>query len=193
MVLQFKEGLQYQVNSPSEGIDSDSTYIPGTEEQSQSSLWHQERWSRITASTVQRVFSFGRRLITPDGKPQWEKFIAKILWNVGFNPTGDMKYGIQEEANALKKYESIKAVQTRPSGIWVNRNHPHLGASPDAIVADGGIVEIKCLKIFRGCSIQQVLADQENTPNIKSILFLCMVKFYVTQVHIITKFSSSLL
>ena len=154
------------------GEVGDSVQLPGTEQQSESDIWHNERRVRITASTTNRVYSFGKRM-NSGKKPKWEKFIGEKLWhNRDFSPTEDMKYGIKEEPKARVKYSEVMGMEVEESGLWVNKKYPHLGASPDGLNADGGIIEIKCLKVFREQSVEQVLANQGNTPRLNQQCFL---------------------
>ena len=46
----------------------------------------------------------------------------------------DMKYGINQEPHAISYYSKIMSVNVQPSGLWINKKYPHLGASPDGLV-----------------------------------------------------------
>ena len=164
MVANFKSNIMEEIE-PLAG-NRNSVQIPGTEQQTDSESWHMERRFRITASTAQRVYSFGRRL-NSNVKPKWEKFINKKLWcNDSFVPTADMAYGISEEGTARQRYSETMNVVVRESGLWVNKKYPHLGASPDGLLEDGGIIEIKCLKILRERSVGDLIKTHTTVPNI---------------------------
>ena len=56
-----------------------------------------------------------------------------------------MHYGVESEPKAIMKYEIATKTRVSPIGFWVN---PFLGCSPDDIVGNDTVVEIKALKIF---------------------------------------------
>jgi hypothetical protein len=53
-------------------------------------------------------------------------------------------HGKKYEAVALKKYCEITGEGIRNCGTFVSKTHPYLAASPDAIVDDDKLVEVKC-------------------------------------------------
>ena len=79
--------------------------------------------------------------------------------------TQDMKYGIESESLAGNFYMSNTGNKVISSGLWVNRKYIHLAASPDGLIYNDqnklhGIIEIKCLKIFRNRTIEQLILDK---------------------------------
>ena len=74
-----------------------------------------------------------------------------------------MKYGIENESKAIAIYSSQTGNKVVSSGLWINAKYLHLGASPDGLILDDstinvkGIIEVKCLKIFRGRFIEQII------------------------------------
>lgn len=55
-----------------------------------------------------------------------------------------MRYGTAHEGDARCAYESECGVIVDETGFWVHDSHPWLGASPDGLVGEKGLVEIKC-------------------------------------------------
>ena len=70
-----------------------------------------------------------------------------------------MRYGIEEEENAIEKFSSFSGFKIEKSGLWVNKKYIHLGSSPDGLIFNenelAGIVEIKCLKSLRTQTAKQ--------------------------------------
>jgi len=53
-------------------------------------------------------------------------------------------HGSKYEAVALRKFEEVCDVKVHPAGLFVRPDYPYLGASPDGVVDDSAIVEVKC-------------------------------------------------
>ena len=77
-----------------------------------------------------------------------------------------MKYGLKSEPKAIEKYESQKNRKVSTSGFWVNPKYPFLGSSPDGLVGEDGITEIKSLKIFKHHTIESVSSNQSSVPKV---------------------------
>ena len=86
-----------------------------------------------------------------------------------------MKYGIENESKAIAIYSSQTGNKVVSSNLWINAKHLHLGVSPDGLILDNstinvkGIIEVNCLKIFRGRSIEQII--QQKHPELSRQCF----------------------
>lgn len=62
-----------------------------------------------------------------------------------------MQWGINHEASARRWYERQYSCRVGEIGFVVHRVHDFVGVSPDGLVGDDGLVEIKCpqMKTFR--------------------------------------------
>ena len=62
-----------------------------------------------------------------------------------------MRWGINHEASARRWYERQHSCRVSEIGFVVHRAHDFIGVSPDGLVGDDGLVEIKCpqMKTFR--------------------------------------------
>ncbi|KAK2140004.1 hypothetical protein LSH36_1518g00022, partial [Paralvinella palmiformis] len=58
--------------------------------------------------------------------------------------TGPIKHGEKYEGTALNEYIANKNVVVRSNGIVVCINAPYIACSPDGLVGDNGLVEVKC-------------------------------------------------
>ncbi|KAK9728160.1 YqaJ-like viral recombinase domain [Popillia japonica] len=55
------------------------------------------------------------------------------------------KYGVENEGVAIKDFEEIYNVAVNTCGFFIHSSHPYLiGASPDGLTGNDGIIEIKC-------------------------------------------------
>ena len=77
-----------------------------------------------------------------------------------------MKYGIKNESKATAIYISETGNKANSSSLWINAKYLPLDTSVDGIILDDrtinvkGIAEVKCLKIFRGRSIEQIMQQK---------------------------------
>ena len=137
--------------------------IEGTEAQSKSENWHSERWCRLTASTCLQAYKIGQKVATGDNNAGMsaKKFIAEKIWKLEDNnvQTTWMAYGLQSEAAAINKYQLQTSHVVSPSGLWVNPDFPYLACTPDGLIGDDGVLEIKSLKLFKEHSINDVIND----------------------------------
>ncbi|CAG9763623.1 unnamed protein product [Ceutorhynchus assimilis] len=62
---------------------------------------------------------------------------------------GNTLWGINEKT-AIVKYEQINNVTVDRCGLFIDPNHPFLGASPDGLIGEKGIIEVKYLPSIKG-------------------------------------------
>ena len=140
--------------------------IPGTQGQSTLEQWFSERWCRLTACKCFPAFKVGKLIIDaePNAASEAYKFISKDIWGVDVMPFQShwMLYGLQSEAKAILKFENETLHKVRSTGLWVNPKFPFLPCSPDGLVGDDTVIEIKSLKIFEQNTIETVTCS--NTP-----------------------------
>ena len=86
---------------------------------------------------------------------------AEKIWKLEDNnvQTTWMAYGLQSEAAAINKYQLQTSHVVSPSGLWVNPDFPYLACTPDGLIGDDGVLEIKSLKLFKEHSINDVIND----------------------------------
>ena len=46
----------------------------------------------------------------------------------------------------------------------ISEEYPHLGATPDGIVPDGRIIEVKCLKVLKENTVEDVVSGKQVPP-----------------------------
>ena len=144
--------------------------IEGTDLQSANERWYCERWCRLTASQCLSACRIGRLVL--DGDPNADvrafKFISSHIWGINREPFQSywMRYGLESEPKAILKYEEQSNTVVCKSGLWVNPNYPFLGCSPDGIVGEDGLLEIKSLKIFKHSTIESVVEKWSTLPKV---------------------------
>ncbi len=59
-----------------------------------------------------------------------------------------VRWGLQFESEALLAYQQEYGHFVEETGFWVHDLYPWLGASPDGLVGDDGLVEVKCPSVL---------------------------------------------
>ena len=72
-----------------------------------------------------------------------------------------MKYGLESESAAVKQYEIKTSLSVSPIGLWVNPQFSYIACSPDGLLGDDGLLEIKSLKISYDNTIDQIVNDKD--------------------------------
>lgn len=141
--------------------------IPGTRDQSSSEEWHNQKFRRLTASKCLTACKIGELVHNeaPGAAVRAYSFIKSNVWKLGSSfQSFWMKYGLESEPKAINKYEDQTKVKVCQTGLWVNPKFPFLGCSPDGLVNDKGLVEIKSLKIFKNNSIEDITSGKVLLP-----------------------------
>ena len=111
-----------------------------TRAQKDSPMWHHLRFGQITASRLYEV----AQCHTPDGS-----LVESILGATKFKGTRAMKRGNELEQKVLESVGTRLGEKCAAAGLYVVRELPIFGASPDAVLrgSDGqvsAVVEVKC-------------------------------------------------
>lgn len=102
--------------------------------QSLSHVWFEERRKQLTAS------NFGS-ICNKLPHTNCNSIVKKILYN-NFDSSA-MKYGRKHERDALDELAKTN-IQVNPCGLFIDKEFPFLAATPDGLIEDEGILEIKC-------------------------------------------------
>lgn len=107
-----------------------------TRGQASNKLWFSNRAMRVTSS------HFGTICKATDRRD-----MAKCCQDI-VSPCGvtckAMEHGKKYERVAVEKYEQLHGVSTHECGLFVSTDEPYLAASPDRLLADDVVVEVKC-------------------------------------------------
>ena len=118
-------------------LNTDSAvHITGSIDQGLSELWRKKRRYLITAS---KIYTFSSN----------PKTAIDEFWNetADLSSVPSISYGINNEKNAVRDFEESFG-KILKCGLFVSRNIPFIGASPDGIFNDT-LIEIKCPYILR--------------------------------------------
>ena len=69
--------------------------------------------------------------------------MKRILGYSGFH-SAYTDWGIKHEPAAKRKYQIVTGRKSADCGLFVNPKFPYLGSSPDGLVGDDGVLEVKC-------------------------------------------------
>lgn len=109
--------------------------------------WKAARLGHITASNMADVMSKGK-----DGKESATRYkykvklVAERLSGVAAESFSNaaMQWGIETEQFACIAYEAAKDVLVDKTGFWLHPEIKWIGVSPDRLVGDDGLLEVKC-------------------------------------------------
>ncbi|XP_077255230.1 uncharacterized protein LOC143893569 [Temnothorax americanus] len=109
--------------------------------------WHEYRRHRITASN----FYYCCKTKSDSAK----KALALRIINPTFFKSKATDHGKLYESKAIEIFESNCGKKVQPSGLVLHPEHPFIAASPDGILEDGLILEVKCPYTQRHCFINE--------------------------------------
>ena len=113
----------------------------GTEE------WHAQRIGRVTSSRIADVMAKGRGGAPSVSRKKYVNALAleRYTGKKEITYANDaMARGIELEPLARSAYESFTKTAVREVGFIVHPDFNWTGSSPDGLVGDDGLVEIKC-------------------------------------------------
>lgn len=112
-----------------------------------SDAWKQARLGHVTASNMADVMSKGKGNAEAIGRYKYKvKLLAERLTNTAGESftNAAMEWGVEQEQFAAIAYESAMNMFTDKTGFWLHPTILWLGVSPDRLVGDDGLIEIKC-------------------------------------------------
>lgn len=110
--------------------------------------WFKARLGRVTGSRVADVMAWGKRNAELAPRKQYKReLVAERLTGVQADPepylSYEMKWGMANERIARTVYQMRSRLVVEDAPFY---QHPELmaGASPDGLINDDGLIEIKC-------------------------------------------------
>ncbi|CAG9763511.1 unnamed protein product [Ceutorhynchus assimilis] len=104
--------------------------------QSANPCWIQERAVRITASNFGKICKM---------RPQTSRATTvKTLLYGNFHGNTATRYGNDSEARAIAEFEDKYKVKISQCGLFIDKKNYYLGASPDGLIGDTQLMEVKC-------------------------------------------------
>ena len=119
--------------------------VEKTKGQHETRTWFDVRQPRITASKSKRC------LLRPTTSPT--KAVSEVLYPKQVQ-TNAMKDGIESESSIIQTFERETGNKVLKSGFFISDTHPFLGASPDGLVDEDKIVEVKKIVLKEGESLE---------------------------------------
>ena len=111
-----------------------------------SEAWKMARLGHVTASNVSDVMARGKDGEATTRYKYKVKLVAERLTTEqpeSYTNTA-MQWGIDQEQFAVIAYEMKADVMTDLTGFWLHPALKWVGASPDRLVGDDGLLEVKC-------------------------------------------------
>lgn len=110
--------------------------------------WKELRLGHVTASNVADVMAKGKSGEAETRKKYKLRLIAERMSGMSQDSFSNaaMEWGVEQEAYARMAYEVAKDVLVDKTGFWHHPEIAFVGVSPDGLVNDDGLVEIKCPK-----------------------------------------------
>ncbi|KAF4513941.1 UNVERIFIED_CONTAM: hypothetical protein B566_EDAN017960 [Ephemera danica] len=128
-----------------------------TDGQHECKKWEALRLNRMTAS------KFGEYCKHRPTTSCHNKVRAFILRN-SLQGVSAIDYGRVNEHKAIESFMQIFPDKiVRKCGIFISLEHPFLGASPDGLIDDDGLVEVKCLPSVGNAKLMDYARDTKNS------------------------------
>lgn len=125
-----------------------------TLDQANSPLWNNTRKKLITSS------NFG--VVCKRKKVDCTKLVSSIL-NVKILNTPAINHGKISEKLAIQKLEKTLNIKVDSCGLVIDSKHSYIGSSPDGLIDDDGLVEIKCPYTAFGMNVEEgILLEKFN-------------------------------
>ncbi|KAF4528233.1 hypothetical protein B566_EDAN016008 [Ephemera danica] len=121
--------------------------------QSDNPHWHDARENRITASEFSSVVD--RRKATSSD------LVRRLLYST-CKETESMKYGKRNEHVAIQRFTQSTGLNVEECGIFIDLTYGFLGASPDGLIGDKGLVEVKCIPSVRDIGLRAAAEDTKH-------------------------------
>lgn len=108
--------------------------------------WFAERLGKVTASRVADLMAKTKTGYSTSRENYMAQLVVERLTNSKAESfsSAAMQWGTDQEPFARAAYEAVKGVMVEEQGFVPHPSIEMAGASPDGIVGDDGLVEIKC-------------------------------------------------
>ena len=91
--------------------------------------------------------------------------LAQSLAQYRHLSTESVKHGKKYEGTALTEYMANRKVVVRSSDIVMCRNAPYIACSPDGLIGDDGLVEVKCPYTARDQNVSPISVSYLHVVN----------------------------
>lgn len=122
--------------------------------QRDSGEWQERRRRLLTASHFGRVCN-----MLP--YTSCESLVKTIMYSSADSKS--MAYGRENEGKAKIALEKVIKMKIEDCGLFVDREIPYLGATPDGLIGEDGIVEVKCPSSVSDMTPEDAIAKKKVT------------------------------
>ncbi|XP_069117170.1 uncharacterized protein [Argopecten irradians] len=137
---------EYLVDKATKISEEDAKSLEShTKSQAKCKKWLEEREWRLTASR------FGD-ITHATCRRNMDKLCKSLVSTKCFHKNST-EHGKNYEGKAVAMFEKTMKLSVKKAGLFVNSSFPYLGASPDGIIDDNTILEVKCPYTGRSSSI----------------------------------------
>ncbi|XP_063215915.1 uncharacterized protein LOC134527292 [Bacillus rossius redtenbacheri] len=120
--------------------------------QAGSGEWLERRRKMLTASKFGRIC---RRRATTSCKA----LVKNIIYSSSISSVPAIAYGKKNESIALEQLERQENLVIQQCGLFIDEQLPFLGATPDGLIGEHGLVEIKCPSSAAGIDVDKAVSD----------------------------------
>lgn len=109
--------------------------------------WLRARCGCLTASRMAEAMAFNKNGKEAEARAKLKiELLTERLTDMAVERyvNDAMRWGIETEPDAKAKYEEIKGVLIQDCGFALHDTIDFFGASPDGLLGDDGLIEIKC-------------------------------------------------
>lgn len=125
-----------------------------TIDQSNSNEWLEIRQNMLTSSLFGKIC---RR------RSKFGVLVKQIFKSKNMSPTTGMKHGMHYENVAKAKLEKELNIKVKDCGLLIDEENAFLGSSPDGLIDDDGMIEIKCPYASFGQNIDDQIVNRKIT------------------------------
>ncbi|XP_045454869.1 uncharacterized protein LOC123664369 [Melitaea cinxia] len=105
--------------------------------QRDSGEWLEIRKSLVTASNLGLIC---KRKVTSSTAP----LVKNLLYRKNLAHVMTVAHGVEHEQQALQQLQQQEGVIIAPCGLFIDKDYPFIGATPDGLIGHDTIVEVKC-------------------------------------------------
>lgn len=123
--------------------------------QREDTKWMELRRKMLTASSFSSV-------ITRRASTSCAPLVKRLLCAKNLAGVTSIGHGIRHEKTALQQLEIQENVKIKPCGLFIDKEHPFLGATPDGLIEMGDmIVEVKCPITAYKMGLEQAIENKK--------------------------------
>lgn len=105
--------------------------------QQRTPAWHSARSGKLTASNLAGVLGLSQFCSRSES-------YNRLLGHSKFEGNDATRWGASNEQNGINAYQTRTGNLVEPTGLWTHTDYLWLAGSPDGLIGDEGMIEVKC-------------------------------------------------